>query len=154
MTAVKPAAAALRLRAEDAEDLAVISAALQDAVGRIGDIRFDPAARSLTLALNRYRWEAQGDRGQRVRSGVQFGGVLSVQSRNLRRDAPDAVLSLLAIAFEPAEAPGGVIILNFSGGGDLRLSVECIDAALGDVSDPWPARKTPGHEAPDGEETP
>lgn len=152
MTRSTPAVSQLRLLAEDAEDLAVISAALQDAVGKIGDIRFDPAARSLTLALNRYRWEAQGDKGQRVRSGVQFGGVLSVQSRNLRRDAPDAVLSLLAIGFEPSEAPGGVIFLNFSGGGDLRLSVECIDAALGDVSEPWPARQTPGHDAPGGDD--
>jgi len=152
VTQAKPPVSALRLLAEDAEDLAVISAALQDAVGKIGDIRFDPAARSLTLALNRFRWEAGTDKGQRVRTGVQFGGVLSVQSRNLRRDAPHAVLSLLAIGFEPAEAPGGVISLNFSGGGDLRLTVECIDAALGDVSDPWPARKTPGHDEPGGED--
>jgi len=35
----------LRLLAQDADDLAVISAALQDAVARIGDIRFEASAR-------------------------------------------------------------------------------------------------------------
>ncbi len=41
----------LRLLAEDAEDLEVISAALQDAVAKVGDINFEPAARRLTIAL-------------------------------------------------------------------------------------------------------
>lgn len=137
--------APLRLLAEDSEDLAVISAALQDAAGKVGDIRYEPVHRRVTIELNRFRWEAGGAKGERVRTGVQFGGVLSVKSRNLRRDAPDAVVSLLAIQFEPAEAPGGVVSLTFSGGGDLRLDVECIDAALGDISAPWPARKAPSH---------
>ena len=39
----------LRLLAEDAEDLAVISAALQDAVGLVGDIAFDAKTQRLTL---------------------------------------------------------------------------------------------------------
>jgi hypothetical protein len=138
--------APLRLLAEDAEDLAVISAALQDAIGKIGDIRFEPAGRRLTLAVNRFRWEADGRRAERVRTALQFGGVLSVQARKLRRDAPDAVVELLAIAFEPGDPPGGVITLTFAGGGDLKLEVECVDAALADVSAPWPARRAPAHE--------
>ena len=136
----------LRLLAQDADDLAILSAALQDAVGRVGDILYEPGRRTLTLAANRFRWEAVDGPGQRVRTAVQFGGVLSVQSRNLRRDAPDAVVSVLAVAFSAGEAPGGVISLTFSGGGDLRLDVECIDAALSDIGDPWPARAAPSHE--------
>ena len=132
----------LRLIAEDAEDLKVISAALQDAVSKIEDIAFDTAARSLTLALNRFRWEAGEGR---VRCGLQLGGVLSVKTRKLRRDAPRAVVELLAVEFEPAEAPGGVVTLRFAGGGDLRCEVECIDAVLADVSTPWPARHAPAH---------
>jgi hypothetical protein len=139
--------AALRLLAEDAEDLSVISAALQDAVGKIGDIRFEPAGRRLTLALNRFRWETDGRRTERVRTALQFGGVLSARARKLRRDAPDAVVELLAIAFAPGEEPpGGMITLTFAGGGDLKLEVECVDAALADVSMPWPARRAPAHE--------
>ena len=45
----------LRLLAQDADDLAVISAALQDAVTRIGDIQWEAAAGRLTLAFNRFR---------------------------------------------------------------------------------------------------
>ena len=44
----------LRLLAEDAEDLAIVSAALQDAVGLVGDIAFDAKAQRLTLGLNRF----------------------------------------------------------------------------------------------------
>ena len=136
----------LRLIAQDAEDLKLIAAALQDAVGRIGDIRYEPAGRRLTLALNRFRWEAGVKRGERVRTALQLGGVLSVKARKLRQSAPTAVLSLLDVGFEPGEAPGGTVAFIFAGGCDLRCEVECIDAALADVSGAWPARRTPEHD--------
>jgi hypothetical protein len=137
----------LRLLAEDADDLAVISAALQDAVAQIGDLEWDAKGRRFTLALNRYRWEAPGMLlGGRVRAGLQFGSVLAVKSRNLRRDPREAVVELLAVSFEPGEAPGGDIRLAFAGGGDVVLTVECVDAALADVSSPWPTPSTPAHE--------
>ena len=134
----------LRLLAQDADDLAVISAALQDAVGKVGDIAFEPRARRLTVTLNRYRWEA-GKR-ERVRSALQLGGVLKVQTRKLRRNRPDAVVELLAVTFQPGEAPSGVMTLSFAGGGDIRAEVECVDAVLADVSTPWPTTRTPAHE--------
>jgi hypothetical protein len=138
----------LRLLAEDADDLAVISAALQDAVAQVGDLEWDARGRRFTLALNRYRWEAPGVLlGGRVRAGLQFSSVLAVKSRNLRREAPDAVVELLAVSFAPGdEAPGGEIRLAFAGGGDLVLTVECVDAALADVSAPWATPSTPAHE--------
>lgn len=136
---------ALRLLAEDADDLAVISAALQDAVTKVGDIAYESRARLLTITLNRYRWEA-GAR-QRVRTALQVGGVLTVQARKIRRDRRDGVLELLALSFEPGEPPGGTLTFSFAGGGDLRAEVECIDAVLADLSDPWPTPRTPVHEA-------
>jgi len=142
MVAAKP----LRLLAEDIDDLEVISAALQDAVARIGDIRWEAAARRLTLALNRFRWESDAGPSERVRVGVQLGGVLSVRSRNLRPEAKDAVVQLLAVSFEPGEAPGGVITFAFADGADLVADVECIDAALADVSEPWSVAHAPEHE--------
>ena len=134
----------LKLLAEDADDLEVISAALQDAVTRIGDIRYERRGRRLTIAFNRFRWEAEGDRGERVLAGLQLGGVEKVRARNLRRDARDAVLELLALTFEPGEAPGGRVTFAFADDGDLACQVECIDAALADVSAPWPAPHKPG----------
>jgi hypothetical protein len=137
---------ALRLLAEDADDLAVISAALQDAIAQVGDIEWDARGRRFTLALNRYRWEAPGALlGERVRAGLQFGSVLSVKSRNLRREPKEAVVELLALSFEPGDAPGGEVRLAFAGGGDLVLTVECVDAALADVSAPWRTPSTPAH---------
>lgn len=136
--------APLRLLAEDADDLAIISAALQDAVAKVGDISYEPRARRLTVAFNRFRWEA-GVR-QRVRSALQLGGVLELKARKVRRDRPDAVVELLALTFEPGEAPGGTVTLSFAGGGDLRAEVECVDAVLADVSNPWPTPRKPGHE--------
>jgi len=134
----------LRLLAEDADDLAVISAALQDAVAKIGDITFDRTARSLTIAVNRYRWEKNG--GERVRAGLQISSVLAVKARNIRQGAKEAVVDLLDLSFEAGEAPGGAIVLTFAGGGDLKLEVECIDAVLADISLSWPTRAKPHHE--------
>ena len=138
----------LRLLAQDPDDLAVLSAALQDAVARIGDIHWDAQGRTLTLACNRFRWEAgkaRGKGGERVRAALQLGDVTGVQARNLRRDAKLAVVELLSIAFEPGEAPGGVVLLTFAGGGDLRVSVDCLDVVLSDLSDPWSTPRKPDH---------
>ena len=135
--------APLRLLAQDAEDLEVISAAMQDAVAKVGEITYEAGARRLTIGFNRYRWEA--DQSQRVRSGLQLGSVLKVQTRKIRRGAGEAVLEVLAVIFEPGEAPGGVVTISFAGGGDLRVVVECVDAVLADVSEPWPTPRTPSH---------
>ncbi len=134
----------LKLLAQDADDLAVISAALQDAVAKVGDVDYEPKARRLTIAFNRYRWEAGG--GERVRAALQLGGVLKVEARKIRRNAPDAVLEILAMTFEPGEAPGGVVTFAFAGGGDIRAEVECVEAVLADLSRPWPTPRKPAHE--------
>ena len=138
----------LRLLADDADGLLVISAALQDAVAKLGDIAFDPRARTLTISCNRYRWEGAAKRGggERVRAALQFGDILNVRSRNLRVGASGAVVSLLAVGWEPGEAPGGYVVLTFSGDGEVRAKVEALDALLADVSDPWPARRAPAHQ--------
>ncbi|HXU99357.1 MAG TPA: DUF2948 family protein [Caulobacteraceae bacterium] len=138
--------APLRLLAQDGDDLEIISAALQDAVTRIGDIRWEKEARRLTIAFNRFRWEGQTGLGERVRAGFQLGCVEDVKARNLRGDAKDAVLELLAMTFETTDAPGGRVTFAFADGGDLAAQVECIDAALADLSAPWPAPHKPGHE--------
>jgi hypothetical protein len=134
----------LKLLAQDPDDLAVISAAMQDAVAKIGDITFEPKARLLTIAFNRYRWEAGG--GARVRSALQLGGVLKLETRKIRREARDAFLEILAMTFEPTEAPGGIVTLTCAGGGDIRATVECVEAVLADVSAPWPTPRKPAHE--------
>jgi hypothetical protein len=138
----------LRLLADDAEGLQVVSAALQDAVAKVGDIAFDPRARTLTVHCNRFRWEAPARRrgGERVRAALQLGSVLAVRSRNLRLGARAAVVSMLAVTFEPTEAPGGLVVLTLAGGGEVRAEVEALDVLLADVSPPWPAQARPAHD--------
>ena len=139
----------LTLAAEDAADLEVISARLQDAVAKVKDLVYLPKRRRFAAVFNRFQWEAGARQGDlRVQSGLHFDGVLSVKSSHIKRGAPDAVVSLLAIRFTPkgADDPAGVIELIFSGGGTLKLDVECIDAGLSDVSSVWAARGRPDHE--------
>ncbi len=138
----------LKLRAMDAEDLEVLSARLQDAIGRLKDFVWLPKQRRFALLLNRFRWEDANGAGTRVRAALRFDSVIKVQSANIKQGAPDAVVSLLAIKFAPKGEgdPGGTVELLMAGGGVMRLTVECIDAELADLTRPWAARGRPSHE--------
>src|SRR5262245_2855738 len=93
----------LRLRAADIEDLAVISACLQDALVSVRDLAYDPAARTFLFVANRFRWEGggadaeAGARFERILCGVAFDAVDSVAYRGFHRSEEDRILSLLAI---------------------------------------------------------
>ncbi len=135
----------LKLRAEGADDLAVISAALQDAIARVGEIHFSPKARTLTLRFTRFRHEDESA-SQRTLTGLRADGILSVQSSGIDRADPDAMAVLLAIEFAPGgEPPGGHIDFVFAGGGRLRAHAECIDLTLADVSTARKTDKRPLH---------
>jgi hypothetical protein len=137
----------LKLAAADAEDLEILSARLQDAAGKLKNFTWLPRKRRFAAVLNRLQWEKDGK--TRVRAGLHFDGVLKVQSSKVKLGAGEAVVSLLAIRFVPAggENPGGVIEIVLAGGGMIRLTVECIDAELSDMTGPWAARGTPDHDA-------
>lgn len=142
----------LVLSAEDAEDLQVIAARLQDAVGQIKDFVYLPKKKRFALLLNRFEWE-RPERGRdggnlRVRAGLHFDDVLAVKAKKLKLGAPNAIVSLLTISFMPksAEDSAGTIELTFSGGGAIRLEVECVQAHLKDVGGAWAARGRPVHE--------
>ena len=140
----------LKLAAADAEDLGILSARLQDAVAQLKNVTWLPKKRRFAAVVNRLQWEAGGK--TRVRAGLHFDGVLKVQSHKVKLGAGDAVVSLLALRFEPngSEDPGGAIEIVLAGGGAIRLTVECIDAELSDMTDAWAARGKPDHEAGDG----
>jgi hypothetical protein len=139
----------LKLMAEDAEDLAVIGAAVQDALLRMGDLSFDPKTRRFTAMLNRFRWEAAAEGGpyERVRAALSFEGVLGVKSRRVRPDAREALASILSLGFIPdEEPPGGIVRLVLAGGGEIALDVECLDAVLVDIGEAWRTPRRPDHE--------
>lgn len=139
----------LKLMAEDADDLDIIGAAVQDALVRVGDMSFDRKARRFTAVISRFRWETAGEHGpyERVRAALSFDGVLGVKSRRVRHDAEEALASILSIGFLPEEEPpGGVVRLLLAGGGEVAIAVECLDAVLVDLGPVWPTPRRPEHE--------
>ena len=126
----------LLLLANEADEVVLISALLQDALVRPVDIAWQPKARRLVLLVNRFRWEA-GD-CTRVRAALRIESVLRVQRRDWPRD--EGILDLLAVT-----ADGHHLTLAFAGGATLRAEVECVDVVLEDMSAPWAASRKPGH---------
>ncbi|GJD52565.1 hypothetical protein OPKNFCMD_5331 [Methylobacterium crusticola] len=136
----------LRLAALDAEDLAVISAHLQDAILRVGDLTYLPGQRRFALVARRFDWATpDGAPPRRRLTGLHFDRVLAVRCRSIPRDRPDDPLELLAVTFEPGEAPSGTATLVFAGGGAIRLDLECIEAAMKDLGPVWQAGSRPAH---------
>lgn len=140
----------LRLMAGDDNDLEVMSACLQDAIGKLGDFAYIPAERRFAFVANRFVWECAAGRKSgpfaRVRTGVHFDDVLGAQFQHLKTDAKNAVVEVLAIRFEAGEDGAGIIMLDLAGGGAIRLEVESVNAYLMDISEPWRTRSKPAHE--------
>lgn len=140
----------LRLAAEDAADLEVISAALQDAVTHVRELAFLPSTRRFACVVNRFRWEGEGKSRrkshERVRAGLHFENVLSARARNISQDRPDGVLNLLAIRFDELNTPSGVVTLVFSGGAEVQLEVEALEAHLSDLGLVWETPNKPAHD--------
>jgi hypothetical protein len=142
-----PDAALLKLRAEDTEDLLVISACLQDALVPVRDLAYIPEERTFLLIANRFRWEngvrpAPGEAGlERTLCGITFSEVTAVSYSGFRRSENGRILSLLAI-----RAENGKVHLEFSGGAAIRLEVACILCHAKDVGEPWPTPWQPRHD--------
>jgi hypothetical protein len=142
----------IKLIALDSEDLDVLSAHMQDAVLKVGDMSYDAKSRQFVLGANRFVWEvAQGKRQksfERRRAAMHFDRVLGVRSRGFDRGARETVLSLLAVQFVPdveTEGPGGEIELIFADDISVQLNVECIEAQLADLGPAWETQRRPRH---------
>ncbi|MDT3684483.1 MAG: DUF2948 family protein [Pseudorhodoplanes sp.] len=138
----------LKLIALDRDDLEVISAHLQDAVTKVGEILWRPAEHRVVIALNRFDWEAAQEAVpafQRRRTALRFDRVMSCKCRDLDCGAKEQVLNLLAVEFSESDAPGGIVTLLFSGGGALRLEVECLEAEAVDLGPVWTTVRCPHH---------
>ena len=128
--------AALKLIALDADDLAVISAHVQDARVQASDIIWRQHEKRLVIGMNRLDWEqtlAGETEPRRLIAALRFDRVLACKSRNIDLAGDETVLDLVGIEFHPGEEPGGSAILLFSHGGALRLDVECLECELTDL---------------------
>ncbi|MDX8496381.1 DUF2948 family protein [Mesorhizobium sp. VK22B] len=141
--------AALKLIALDDQDLSIVSAHVQDAVMRVSDLEYVPAAKRFVLTMNRFVWEAKSgffsQHNERRQSVLHFDRVLGAKTSGIQRDKPAEVLSLLAVSFIAISKPAGIIELVFSGGGTIMLDVECIEARLADIGGSWEATSRPVH---------
>ena len=128
--------AQLKLIALDADDLAVISAHVQDARVQTSDIVWRQGEKRLVVGMSRLDWEqtlAGETSPRRLIAALRFDRVLACKSRNIDLEAAPSALELLGIEFYPAEAPGGSAVLLFAQGGALRLDVECLECELTDL---------------------
>jgi hypothetical protein len=126
----------LKLIALDADDLAVISAHVQDAHVQASDIVWRQDEKRLVVGMNRLDWEQTlcgGTAPRRVIAALRFDRVLACKSRNIDLGQLDATLELVGIEFHPGEPPGGSALLLFGHGGALRLDVECLECELTDL---------------------
>ena len=145
--------APLHLVARDAEDLAVLSALVQDAVFPITEMRWQAGRRRFGLLINRFRWEDRdaaeraGRRFERVQSLLVVDEALSVRTQGIDRQDRDMVLSILSVTFEPGPDGTGRVILTLAGDGALALEVEALEVTLKDVTRPYaaPSGHAPGH---------
>lgn len=141
----------LRLVALDEEDLQIISAHIQDAVVRVGDIEYLDKESRLILIMNRYAWEIPQrifrKHNERRRSILRFDRVLALESTGVGPKDKDEVLNILALQFEAVDIPSGNITIICSGNVTFRLKVECIEAELTDLGSAWRASGRPAHKA-------
>ena len=93
---------ALKLRAEDDQDLAIISACLRDAFASLGEMAYDHKARRYAAIFVRALWETAPPEDEdlpekmipdsvnlaRMRTGLHFDHVSAVRFRHLDRSAP------------------------------------------------------------------
>lgn len=141
----------LKLLALDAEDLAVVSAHVQDAVFKVEGLSFDARRRVFSVVVNRFAWEtadARGKRFERRRAVIAFKRVAAVRSIGIDRRKDDAVFSLLALRFTPkGEGPEGTLELLMSGEASVALDVECVEVQLADTGGAWETSLKPRHPA-------
>ena len=143
----------LRLRAEDAEDVTVLAALVQDAVLPANEMRWDRRKRRFFCLINRFRWEdknaaaQRGHKFERVQSLLVVEDVLKVFQQGLSARDADTVLSLLTLTFEPKTDGMGRLILTFAGDGAVALDVEAVSVVLQDVTRPYlsTSGKSPTH---------
>jgi hypothetical protein len=147
----------LKLVALDEDDIEIVSAHVQDALVKVADILWQPREQRLVMALNRFDWmnavDARDSKNpkdaanyRRCRTALRFERVNACKCRGLDQSDKNAMLNLLAVERDP---PSGIVTLTFSGGGAIRLEVECLEAELVDLGEVFSAVLCPDHFAAD-----
>jgi len=128
-----------KLIALDEDDLAVISAHVQDAAVHVADILWRQNEKRLVIGMKRLDWDQAVCSGklseQRLVTALRFDRVLACKARGIDLAGRNSVLELFGLEFHPGKAPGGSVVLMFADGAALRLDVECIECELADIGE-------------------
>ena len=143
----------LKLIALDSEDLAVVSAHMQDAVLTVADMAFLPHQRRFAALANRFDWEAAAkadaargkDGYMRHRAALRFERVTAAKVAGIDLKDKRRTLSILALQFEETAAPSGTLTIVCAGDAAIRLEVECLEVELKDLGAVWSAKSKPDH---------
>lgn len=143
----------LRLKAQDAEDLRIVSTLLQDAVLPMKETSWQPDLNRFGMLVNRFRWEdkARAEIGKRAYERVQsilvIDGVQHVSSMGIDHNDKEQIISILSVGFEDGEDAAGKVIFTLAGDGALALDVECLNISIKDVTKPYAAvsKSAPKH---------
>ncbi len=128
-----------KLIALDEDDLAVISAHVQDASVHVADILWRQNEKRLVIGMKRLDWDQAVCSGKlserRLVTALRFDRVLACKARGIDLSDRNSVLELLGLEFHPDKTPGGSVVLMFADGAALRLDVECIECELADIGE-------------------
>ncbi len=136
----------ISIKAEDKNDLEVISSLMQDATVKVEDLAFEKGSHQFACLANRFRWEKKdGKKGERIRSMIRFEHVLNTSLQNIPLNSPSHVLNFLSLGCTEGEDGAKILTFVFSGFAAIRLEVECLEAFMEDMSEPWKTKNTPNH---------
>ncbi|MVA59560.1 DUF2948 family protein [Agrobacterium vitis] len=145
----------LKLLSLDEEDLAILSAHMQDAVFKPADVDYAAKSGVFSVAVNRFVWEKAGKGGgifrraksfERRRALLIIKRVQAVRSIGISQTDKDQVMNLLAVTFSAKEdGPEGRVELVCAAGATIALDVECIEVQLADTGGAWETTSRPRH---------
>jgi hypothetical protein len=135
----------LKLRAIDIQDLAVVSAFLQDSIANVSEMAYLPEQRLFVLAVCRFRWERAVSASpeqifERVSCAITINDVDTPKYRGFSLKDRHRTMPLLAITFDDA-----MVTLTFGGEAAVRLPVTGLDLRVEDFGKCWPTKTKPEH---------
>ena len=137
----------LKLQAHNHNDLAIISACLQDALLPASAIAFQKDEKIFSFMANRFMWEQPSEvinnslMHKRVHTGVYFCNVEHSEQQNITVNDDTEFLNLMAI--QPDDT--NQISLIFSNHKQIRLKINTLACYLKDLHEPWCTDQKPDH---------
>ena len=147
----------LRLKAVDADDLAVIAACLQDALIPLHEMVYLREQGRFLAAFTRFRRECLADPSgcdglTLCQSVLAFHRVQAVRHHGIDQRFGAVRLELLTILDQAVAEGGHRITLVFAGDAAIQLQVGAIEATLEDFGEPHAAAVAPNHVLSDSNE--